>query len=92
MSEYTKGPWFIVERDLLHNEKEVLVKSEKQQFPTWVACISETENQLANAKLIAAAPELLAACKEALYQLQGMDSSCTMLLKEAIKKAEGEHE
>jgi len=90
MSKYTEGPWVIAKRNLTHGEHEVLIKQANgTHFPTWIADIAESGNQLDNAQLIAAAPDLLVACKEAQYQLQGMDSACVMILNDAIKKAEG---
>jgi hypothetical protein len=47
----------------------------------------DKQNLLANAKLIAAAPELLNACREALKHHQGGHSSIGATLAEAIDKA-----
>ena len=54
MSKYTKGPWFIRTKQ---GHYEIYQKG-------WKAYIGETHDK-ANAKLIASAPELLEACKEA---------------------------
>ena len=91
MSKHTAGPWKILRRFDIHQDRGkiggIFIGSTRGGYdlPESIKLIDE-----ANARLIAAAPDLLAACKEALYQLQGMDSACVMILKDAIKKAEGE--
>ena len=87
MSKHTSGPWETSNRFDIYSESGYFIGCTcgNLTLPKSVELIDE-----ANAKLIAAAPELLEACKEALYQLQGMDSACVMILKDAIKKAEGE--
>lgn len=63
--EFTRGPWVIQERDLVHGEHEVLVKpSICRDAPTWIAEVSESDNQLANATLIKLAPEFAEALRE----------------------------
>jgi hypothetical protein len=51
----------------------------------------ETEEVIANARLIAAAPELLDALKEGLHQLENSTGKhdLSQLFRTAIKKAEG---
>ncbi|WP_455387396.1 hypothetical protein [Petrachloros mirabilis] len=95
MSEkYTTGPWrisneypTIIKRDYRSIGSEdgellaiVLANSNSGYF------VSEAE-ALSNARLIAAAPELLDACKKALYALKGREHA--QFLRDAIAKATG---
>lgn len=94
MAKHTPGPW----------EVEI-VKSEKDEVYARIKGVAFTdgikvgvykkklpEEALANADLIAAAPELLEACKEALIDLQFLKdyipkhSNSIKRLKEAIAK------
>ena len=95
MGKHTKGPWYFT----VSNE-EGLVFSDNCGF-----CIVPhqkgytPDEQLANAKLIAAAPDLLEACKEMLSVLEQIDftelpieyDSCYWTdWEQAIRKATGE--
>jgi hypothetical protein len=99
MSEHTPGPWLYREPqdDELH---EIYSESSGDLicYPVW------THNQRANIPLIAAAPELLAACKQ-LHNclsdwmeiadsddLRDSDSEAIELSFAAIAKAEGRSE
>jgi hypothetical protein len=93
-AKHTPGPWTYGRMDELNHGSEY----------SWVSgpvgCIAhvypdrEPTNDLANARLIAAAPELLAACKLALEHLVITDYTIAAqyVLTEAIKKAEGRND
>jgi hypothetical protein len=89
-SKHTPGPW---ESTIVHGESRS-IKCVMADGPTQVCVL--TEGTMEDARLIAAAPELLAACKSVLFDLQtltshdfqhGGDAKCRLLLKSAIAKA-----
>lgn len=96
MSKHTQGPWRVLQGHIVETVCDEAM---------WVAqlgvddriTMSET---FANARLIAAAPELLAACKACAAVLGGMDTlrhiapefSALDLARAAIAKAEGGQE
>lgn len=88
MSEHTDGPWRVGGTKQIPMTTCREIASDNGRIGLVYGVVDE-ENK-ANAMLIAAAPELLAACKEARYQLQVMDSACAIILNDAIKKAEGD--
>ena len=82
-TKHTPGPWGI-SRDAVpkgHVQSTVYAEHSGQR----VATVFESE---ANVHLVAAAPELLEACKKALTC--GLDSSVRALVVAAITKAEGQ--
>lgn len=86
-TKYTSGPWKV------SKEKTGTYVTNEQDL--YLACVgvlepSPEENE-ANAKLIAAAPELLEACK-LIQNSNSWDEVCKAhnLLEKAISKAEGE--
>lgn len=98
--QFTPGPWRSLRR---YSHGFVWIES-----PTgYIACTEQHRiagtfrshqkhyEALANADLIAAAPELLEACKEALKYFELLDGPCEdtrkkwLLFKRAIAKAEG---
>lgn len=80
MSRYTPGPWEAGEWNTAKGGCWVNAKD------IHICCIDgEAEDPMADARLIAAAPELLAACKDALNQ----SGLWFMRLENAIAKAEG---
>lgn len=94
MAKHTPGPWeFNPVYDKMRNC--LVVDNAKGNIQV------RTDNITADARLIAAAPELLALAKEALAQLEKMDFTCSanwngslktniaLLLNAAIAKAEG---
>lgn len=93
-TKFTPGPWLIT--NLLEYEKgtgSLTIGSEKSD---WIAEVKGThvgnhsqEEVYANAKLIAAAPELLEALIEAEKHHQGMRSEMGWKIRNAIKKATG---
>ena len=114
MSGHTKGPWIVVRRNhrlMVRGggcttwpigSSDVCTWAERRrgarrgETPAWMGFDAETE---ANARLIAAAPELLEACKAALtemaaWEMDPDDMLNTALepirsLRAAIAKAEG---
>ena len=89
MSKHTSGPWETSNRFDIYSESGYFIGCTcgNLTLPKSVELIDE-----ANAKLIAAAPELLEACKEALDFLRicAINNLVNRQLKEAIEKAEGE--
>lgn len=88
-TEHTPGPWYI-------EENSFVVKKHAGQIITITAALDgriDNIERAANAKLIAAAPELLEACKLALWvmeknEAQGMDYGVEKIqLQNAITKA-----
>lgn len=96
MSAHTLGPWKVVERGASFSSHEI---RPVQPFPgsiplAWVAKLNDGE---ANAKLIAAAPDLLAALKgmlDAYGELHARfdlgECQQTLDARAAIAKAEGQ--
>lgn len=82
-SAHTAAPWIFGESVTSELRFSVTAKIGKTQFPF---TILETGNE-ASARLIAAAPDLLEACKAALTE--GDDYKAQEMLKAAIRKAEG---
>ena len=94
MSKHTPGPW---------RASELGVLSDKlTSYGNWYVCSlidPDNEEHKANARLIAAAPELLAACKKALEAIrwwEGEHPCCNgstgeqeAAIRAAIAKAEG---
>ena len=80
--KFTKGEWIIGQNnfciDILCNDKVLA---------TCWGTVKVRSERIANAKLIAAAPELLDACIEALKHHQGAHSEIGHKLRETIKKA-----
>lgn len=96
MSKHTPGPWSAeVDRE---NDHEINIVSGNRPFvaTAWPANHQEDKEQEANARLIAAAPELLEALRivrDTLPHINGNASSVNSLLKltgAAIAKATGE--
>ena len=103
MNKHTQGPWHVdfglIASGSFNNTKRIAVLVDQKQQPIDFpeVDLGEFEEELANARLIAAAPELLEACIEALRQLNATD--CPVIpdgamvrarLYSAIKKAKGE--
>jgi len=93
MSAHTKGPWSLVEWPYERECRAVLGSDGISPAVVWGG-IAESE---ANASLIAAAPDLLEACKRALSieqsvtqgQERELRDGFVDLLRTAIAKAEG---
>lgn len=72
MSEHTPGPWFFDENDSNYMDRRSDDKATIKTGPDdeWhIAAIHGAPGWEANARLIAAAPELLASCEEMLTAL-----------------------
>lgn len=92
MTKHTPGPWHVVEK-AEHKGQGILHIVEEGGDPYWdIATLMTHDEELeANARLIAAAPELLEAAQKALDEcvdLIGTDEG--EALEAAIKKALGE--
>ena len=91
--KYTSGPWEIVITPSGHQYIEHWPTGKRTDEKIFVAQANmlspETPNAKADARLIAAAPELLEACKTALKCGERYDWSFYELMEEAVKRAEG---
>jgi hypothetical protein len=68
--KHTPGPWKVIKNPNIHKIHFGMIDSEKCS----IGSVSyETENAEANAKLIAAAPDLLEACKGMMAILETLD-------------------
>jgi hypothetical protein len=100
MSKHTPGPWSVADRLVPNGRRWV----QRNHTRTLVALVYSTPEREANARLIAAAPDLLEACNEALEfaedQEDVLDGSygqpepnramqVATMLRAAIAKAEG---
>ncbi len=81
---HTPGPWHV-----LNHSMQCIIRSEnfEETFTNIAVTPGLNGNAEANARLIAAAPDLLEACKSALDE--GDDYVAMKKLKAAIAKAEG---
>ncbi len=81
MSKHTPGPW--------HVGRDGWILSKNP-----VAIAEVYVNEKANARLIAAAPDLLKACKDVLSTIEGGDNDDAFIraMQEAVQKAEGNHD
>ena len=70
MSEHTPGPWGIVESASSDDYYELRVESKDGTFVADCDGSGDFEMQRANARLIAAAPQMLEACRAALAELR----------------------
>ena len=88
-AQHTPGPWY-AEQPL---KIQIRTHSPRQQYRDVVAQIYECdggqETREANARLIAAAPELLAACEEAVKHV-AMNAMVYGVIFRAIARAKGE--
>lgn len=88
---HSKGPWYAH----LNGRGAYCIKNGMDYDNSPVICArnewsKREEESEANARLIAAAPDLLEACKAALYEVQGTEIH--MLLDAAITKATAQRE
>lgn len=92
MSQHTPGPWIIVEREAGRDLDETFVGPSDEGIVAGCWPYGRLGTQEANARLIAAAPELLAAgkrlCRPSLMVLETDIAE----MKRAIAKAEGRTE
>ena len=66
-TQHTPGPWHVT-GDYVRNENDGLVG---EALNLWANVKTPTDERKANARLIAAAPDLLAACRCALADMEG---------------------
>lgn len=90
MSEYTKGPWIFESAEVI-GKPFVIYSRHDDGFVEYVCTtqnvhFAESRNQ-PNARLIAAAPELLEACQLALNAFERNDCIDWSVLSRAIEKA-----
>lgn len=86
--DYTPGPWHV------SNEGKLVIRDDEWFVPVATAGYATNDEELATAKLIAAAPDLLEALQELVF-LYEHDEGCRELTeykraKAAISKALGE--
>lgn len=90
--EHTPGPWFInrESEDVIEGKLSIESVNAETQPSYFIAQVDECKSQEANARLIAAAPELLEFAEEWLC-MQGSDENyMTAKARAAIAKATGE--
>lgn len=85
MSKHTPGPWKVEGSIYEHMHSEIV--SAMPGSERGIAQVWKHENAMADARLIAAAPELLEAVRE--IAKQWPDSSAAKTARAAISKAEG---
>jgi hypothetical protein len=91
---HTKGPWFVVEVDKHDDGTATCLcvsryEDDSADAICWVGESYPSEEQEANAMLLASAPDLLAACKAVNIAYATTDMRRAIdLLREAIAKAE----
>lgn len=85
--KHTPGPWDKIQ----HREGDSRVGAKTLIAIVYSEAYKDTENQKANANLIAAAPDLLEAAQQALRILESMpnEGSTYGVLERAIDKAKG---
>jgi len=85
-SKHTQGQW-VIKKSKSTTRTEIWVEGDIQ--PTFEVIHNETNSveTNANAKLIAAAPELLDACMKAYFMMANSPLSAMELLEKAILKA-----
>lgn len=96
-TQHTPGPWTVAEDDI---NGQAIVRGRHTEIATcWHHCLGSLEIQMrANARLIAAAPELLEALEACLARLQIVDTEAiknsyhlpVIKAAAAINKAKGE--
>ncbi len=94
-TRHTPGPWTIYNTDGLKILKNWRVKGSVGYQVCTMNTATTTEEEYANARLIAAAPDLLEACKRALAVLEKepacqIYSAHAQIVRAAIARAKGE--
>lgn len=87
---FTPGPWWARESSSLRREGHAIVDADGGKLALTLPPGTHAE-ELANARLIAAAPELLGGIEDLLHQIEqgGGGIADTSLAREAIQKAKG---
>ena len=74
MSDTTKGKWFISSSTLVVDEKARIIANTTPMLEVSELCIDLAE-AIANARLIAAAPDLLAVCKDMMEDKEKVEAN-----------------
>ena len=76
MSKHTPGPWLInrESEDVIEGKLSIESVNAETQLSYFIAQVDECKSQEANARLIAAAPELLEACETLFRWLAAEDN------------------
>lgn len=89
MSKHTPGPWGIGDSDLPVSQLAVMSRANTGRKHSTIARVVNPDfvgmtpfEGEANARLIAAAPELLAACRIAVLALAALQPTCPTLIRE----------
>jgi len=95
MAEYTEGPWFL-DDDKFYKLK-ILNKDFIEITEVYSWDISDLKETKANARLIAAAPDLLEVVEELISTIENapdprMVNDHIKIVKEVIKKAKGDND
>lgn len=83
---YATAVWSTIEVDGDDPIERLICSVSPDAFVDWQA---SKEERTANARLIAAAPALLAACRAAAEHFDGTDAPLGTVLRDALKLAEG---
>lgn len=91
--EHTPGPWDIVTSQMEKHKTEIFIRGNRKKTFVGKAYGFEGQPVRQNARLIAAAPNLLSACERALKDISSNPTpeTCTarIYLADAIQKAKG---
>ena len=87
-TKHTSGPWVVILSPADHDEFEVVTSNVSMPICQFWRKGYGVEAHAANARLIAAAPDLLDACRKALYAIKGREHD--QFIRDAIAKATGE--
>jgi hypothetical protein len=97
-TKHTQGKWIVGHTERAEdsfNDPDTIIQEITEQDGSFIACVNDRHEAEANARLIASAPELLEACKNALqclndYELDypKCDRARFEFLQQAIEKAE----
>lgn len=95
MSKHTPGPWYVMDKGFQRRYPVPTVYAPGDELRYIAFCqdlpsFGEPTNNLANARLIAAAPELLEALKYAVDNPEFCSSEFDIVARAAIAKAEGQ--
>lgn len=88
-TKHTDGNWKVLPDETFPTLHQIWNDSNSDDIPTYIARTCYAPKSEANAKLIAAAPELLEACQRAFQVLESENifGQARLLLAMAIKKA-----
>ena len=87
-AKHTSGPWVVILSPADDDEFEVVTSNVSMPICQFWRKGYGVEAHAANARLIAAAPDLLDACRKALYAIKGREHD--QFIRDAIAKATGE--